>query len=73
MDSYEIMDDVDGQDLSRPSVQSIVLAGIAKGIWDGVYVAPPCASFSPALTPRLRSLTEVEGVSPVPARCGQRR
>jgi hypothetical protein len=68
VDSYEIMDDVDGQDLSRPSVQSIVLAGIAKGIWDGVYVAPPCASFSPALTPRLRSLTEVEGVSPVPAR-----
>ena len=68
VDSYEIMDDADGQDLSRPTVQSVVLAGIAKGIWDGVYVAPPCASFSPALTPRLRSLTEVEGVAPVPAR-----
>jgi len=68
VDSYEVMDDAEGQDLSKPSVQSIVLEGIAKGIWAGVYVAPPCASFSPALEPRLRSLAEVEGISPVPAR-----
>ena len=49
-------------------MQSIVLAGVAAGTWDGVFMAPPCASFFPALVPRLRSLTEVEGIQPVPAR-----
>ena len=67
VDTYELLDGPE-QDLSRPTVQSIVLAGVAAGTWDGVFMAPPCASFCPALVPRLRSLTEVEGIQPVPAR-----
>ena len=67
VDTYELLDGPE-QDLSKPSVQSIVLAGVSAGVWDGVFMAPPCASFCPALLPRLRSLTEVEGIRPVPAR-----
>ena len=66
-DTYELLDGPE-QDLSKPTVQSIVLAGVAAGTWDGVFMAPPCASFCPALVPRLRSLTEVKGIQPVPAR-----
>ena len=67
VDTYELLDGPE-QDLSRPTVQSIVLAGVSAGVWDGVFMAPPCASFCPALVPRLRSLTEVEGIRPVPER-----
>jgi len=66
-DTYELLDGPE-QDLSKPTVQSIVLAGVMAGTWDGVFMAPPCASFCPALVPRLRSLTEVKGIQPVPAR-----
>jgi hypothetical protein len=66
-DTYELLDGPE-QDLSKPTVQSIVLAGVVAGTWDGVFMAPPCASFCPALVPRLRSLTEVKGIQPVPAR-----
>jgi hypothetical protein len=66
-DTYELLDGPE-QDLSKPTVQSIVLAGVVAGVWDGVFMAPPCASFCPALVPRLRSLTEVKGIQPVPAR-----
>ena len=64
--TFEILDDPLAQDLTRAAVQSALLARVAGGEFDAVFMAPPCASFCLALQPVLRSRREPVGITPVP-------
>ena len=58
VETYELLDDPVNQDLKSEQVQgsTCVLARVAGGEFDAVFMAPPCASFCLALQPILRSL-----------------
>ena len=68
VETFEILDDSEGEDLSKPSLQSELLRRVAAGQFHGVFLAPPCASFCIALQPVLRSLERPEGIEPMPSR-----
>ena len=64
--TFEIRDDPKAQNLADADVQRALLARVAGGEFDAVFLAPPCASFCLALQPVLRSRFEPEGMRPIP-------
>ena len=56
METFELLDDPVGQDLSRIDVQLQILVRVSSGEFDAVFMATPCSSFCVALEPQLRSL-----------------
>eukprot|EP00965_Chrysotila_dentata_P088062 2907108-Pleurochrysis_carterae.AAC.1 len=54
-------------DVLRPEVAARLLGWVRSGRFAVVFAAPPCASFSVAHVPQLRSRSEPEGIRPVPA------
>eukprot|EP00965_Chrysotila_dentata_P176800 5839201-Pleurochrysis_carterae.AAC.1 len=55
-------------DLTHPEVAAELLRRVREGHFDADFAAPPCAYFSVAHTPQLRSRAEPKGVQPTPAR-----
>eukprot|EP00965_Chrysotila_dentata_P012809 423230-Pleurochrysis_carterae.AAC.1 len=55
-------------DLARPEVANRVLEWVRSGRYHAVFAATPCASFSVAHVPQLRTRSEPEGANPVPRR-----
>eukprot|EP00965_Chrysotila_dentata_P031435 1047653-Pleurochrysis_carterae.AAC.1 len=53
-------------DVLRPEVARRLLRAVSAGAYDAVFAAPPCASFSVAHRPQLRSRGEPEGVAHAP-------
>ena len=66
VETFELLDDPINQDLTNERVQALVLARVAGGEFDAVFMAPPCASFCLALQPILRSLADPLGVHTAP-------
>ena len=66
VEEVDIRIDPAGHDLTRVEVRNHYLRRIAAGVYDAVFAAPPCSSFSPALEPQLRSVSSPEGIEPVP-------
>ena len=54
-------------DLTRPEVAAQLLARVAAGEFDVVFIGTPCESFSVAHRPRLRTASEPWGVGLMPA------
>ena len=62
VETFELLDG-DEQDLSAIAMQEAVVARVAGGEFDAVFLAPPCSSFSIAIEEVLRTVREPEGVS----------
>eukprot|EP00965_Chrysotila_dentata_P115820 3828511-Pleurochrysis_carterae.AAC.3 len=54
-------------DLARYEVAETVLGWVRAGRFDAVFAAPPCASFSVALHPPVRTREQPTGISPAPS------
>ena len=57
----------DAHDLSIAKVFEVLLARVARGEFVAIFAAPPCATFSIAHEPQLRSALQPSGLSTVPA------
>ena len=49
VETFELLDDPVGQDLSRIDVQLQILVRVSSGEFDAVFMATPCSSFCVAL------------------------
>ena len=54
-------------DLTRVEVVAELERKIREGHFDVVFIATPCESYSVAHEPRLRSSSQPEGITPIPA------
>ena len=70
------LNDKDGENVLRKSVQNQILRGLADGKWQRVFIATPCSSFSIAkyqkedgsfdFSALRRSKQQPEGIEPIP-------
>ena len=54
-------------DMACPMVATELAQRVASGEFAVVFLAPPCSSYSVAHRPKLRSASQPEGITPVPA------
>lgn len=66
--SVDVVDLVvdESHQLLDKAIQHDYVRRVQEGVYDAVFLAPPCSSFCVALEPQLRSWYEPEGITPTP-------